>query len=151
MSETAAELRCMLIPLRRGRLLLPNSAVAEVIGYREPEAVAGAPAWVQGKVGWRQRELMVIDFERLLGHQAATASVRQRIAICYALDPNAPWPLLGLLSQGIPRLLRVHGDVIDAAATPSRNGSPVRMRITVDGDELMVPDLDYLQSHLPPP
>ena len=42
----------MLIPLREGRLLLPNATVAEVIGYREPDAVAFDADWLQGKVSW---------------------------------------------------------------------------------------------------
>ena len=149
MNEAASEVRCMLIPLRQGRLLLPNSTVAEVMGYRDPDPVDGAPDWVRGKVGWRQRDILVVDFERLLGRRDSAASVRQRIAVCYSLDPEASWPVLGLLSQGIPRLLRVDEEAIADAGAPVQDRDPVRMRVIVDGEELLVPDLDKLRQRLP--
>lgn len=139
----------MLIPLRAGRLLLPSAAVAEVIGYREPEPVAGAPAWLQGRVNWQQRDLPVIDFERLLGQADAAAGIRQRIVVCYAPNAASGWPLFGLVSQGIPRLLRV----AEQAIGPARGGDPgesaVHISLSVGGEEMMVPDLGYLQAQLP--
>ena len=40
MSQADGEIRCMLLPLREGRLLLPNAVVAEIIGYRTPDPLA---------------------------------------------------------------------------------------------------------------
>ena len=54
-----------------------------------------------------------------------------------------------LLAQGIPRLLRVSRDVIDVAESPAANESPIRMKVSIGGEELLVPDLDYMQSQLP--
>ena len=149
MSQRDDEIRCMLIPLRDGRLLLPNAAVAEVIGYREPDALDHQLPWLQGKVGWHQRDIPVVDFERLLGRADTGGGIRQRIAVCYALQPESAWPLIGLVAQGIPRLLRVQREVIEFAGTPASGASPIRMRISVGGEELMVPDLDYLHTQLP--
>ena len=47
------------------------------------------------------------------------------------------------------RLLRVQREVIEFAGTPASGASPVRMRISVGGEELIVPDLDYLHTQLP--
>lgn len=149
MNAAGHEIRCMLIPLRSGRLLLPNAAVAEVIGYREPDPVADDRPWLQGKVNWHQRDILVVDFERMLGRTAERGSVRQRIAVCYSLDPDGEWPLVGLVAQGIPRLLRLDREAIETAGTPAVGESPVRMRLNIDGEELIVPDLDYLRSQLP--
>jgi len=139
----------MLLPLREGRLLLPNALVAEIIGYRTPDAIEHDASWLQGRVNWHRREILVIDFERLLGRPDIGAGVRQRIAVCYALNPDQGWPLVGLVAQGIPRLLRVHRDVIDSATSGSTGESPIRMTLWVSGEELMVPDIDYLQAQLP--
>jgi chemosensory pili system protein ChpC len=139
----------MLIPLREGRLLLPNAAVAEVIGYREPDASGEGMTWLQGKVSWHQREIPVIDFERMLGRPNVGAGIRQRIAVCYAPDAEAGWPMLGLVAQGIPRLLRVDRESIEAASVPVVGKDAVRMVLSVAGEELLVPDLGYLQAQLP--
>ena len=138
----------MLIPLRDGRLLLPNAAVAEVIGYRDPDPVDHKATWLQGKVSWHQRDIMVIDFERMLGLPVVGAGIRQRIAVCYSLGADHEWPLLGLVAQGIPRLLRVSGDLIESATAAPRNTSPVQMRLSIAGEELIVPDLTYLHGKL---
>jgi chemosensory pili system protein ChpC len=139
----------MLIPLHEGRLLLPNAAVAEVIGYREPDAIANGADWLQGRVSWRQRDLPVVDFERMLGRPDLGGGIRQRIAVCYALSPDADRPMLGIVAQGIPRLLRVSRQAIESADAGEPGESPVRMTLSVGGESLLVPDLDYLQAQLP--
>lgn len=149
MSQQVSEIRCLVIPLRSGSLLLPNTTVAEIIGYREPDPVDHDAPWLQGKVNWHQREILVVDFERMLGRGVGSGSIRQRIAVCYALKPEGDWPLVGLVAQGIPRLLRLNHAAIDEATTGLNGDSPVRMTVTVDGDQMMVPDLDYLQAQLP--
>ena len=139
----------MLIPLRSGRLLLPSAAVAEVIGYRDPDRMPDAAAWLQGKVDWHQRKILVIDFERMLGRPVSGAGIRQRIPVCYALNPGGAWPLMGLVAQGIPRLLHVSPEALESAQGGAGGDSPIRMTVSVAGEELLVPDLDYLQARLP--
>jgi chemosensory pili system protein ChpC len=143
------EIRCMLVPLHDGRLLLPNAAVAEVIGYRDPEPLEHDAAWLQGKVSWHQREIPVIDFELMLGRPDLGAGIRQRIAVCYALRPDPAWPMLGLVAQGIPRLLRVSRAAIESAGAEKPGESPVQMTLSIAGEKLLVPDLEYLQAQLP--
>lgn len=149
MSVADGEIRCMLIPLRQGRLLLPNTAVAEVIGYRDPDPLDDQSPWLQGRVAWHQREIPVIDFERLLGRPDVGAGIRQRIVVCFAPDPAAGRPLFGLVAQGIPRLLRVNDSAIQSARCSAAGESAVRMTLHIGGEELLVPDLGYMQARLP--
>ena len=142
------DVRCMLIPMRHGRMLLPSAAVAEVIGYRPPDALDDQPQWVQGTVSWHQRDIPVLDFERLIGRDDLGAGIRQRIAVCYAIGGNASWPLMGLLAQGIPRLLRVNKDAIQVASGEEAGAKPVRMSVSIAGESLIVPDLEFLQAKL---
>ena len=148
MSKPGREVRCMLIPLHEGRLLLPNAAVAEVIGYRDPEPTAKDARWLQGMVAWHQRQIPVVDFEALLGRPDLGAGIRQRIAVCYALEPDKGFPMLGLVAQGIPRLLRVRRTIIESAEA-SPGDSPVHMTLSIGDEKLLVPNLDYIQEQLP--
>ncbi len=150
MSDSGNEIRCMLIPLHGDRLLLPNASVAEVIGYREPDRVDIDESWLKGKVNWHQRELPVIDFERMIGRPDLAPGIRQRITVCYAPDPKAKWPLFGIVAQGIPRLLRVSEQVIDSATEGPQGDSAIEMRVWVGGEPFMVPDLGFLQRRLAP-
>lgn len=142
MSEVPAEIRCLVIPLHQRRLLLPNAAVAELIGYREPEPFVNVEPWLLGEVSWHRRSIPVVDFELLTGGPSRTGSVRQRIIVCYAGDPGLAWPLVGFIAQGIPRLLRVRGEVIEDASRPLQTDSPVTMTLRIDGESYTVPDVD---------
>lgn len=148
MSEAGREVRCMLIPLHRDRLLLPNATVAEIIGYRDPDRIDGAPDWISGQVNWHQRQVPVVDFERLLGRGNLPPGIRQRIAICYAPEPEQSCPLFGIIAQGIPRLLRVDRSSIDSAEHLQRHVPSVQMRVIIDGEPLLVPELSYLQQQV---
>jgi chemosensory pili system protein ChpC len=147
-SDESDDIRCMLIPVRQGRLLLPSSAVAEVIGYRTPDPVPDRPAWLQGMVSWHQREIPVIDFEHLIGRTDNRVGIRQRIAVCYGIGQHVKWPLVGVVAQGIPRLLRVGEDAIQIASGAQAGEEPVRMMMSIAGENLLVPDLEYLQGCL---
>ena len=41
-------IHCLLIPLHKETMLLPNAAVAEVIAYSDPESIPDAPDWLHG-------------------------------------------------------------------------------------------------------
>ena len=142
MSATPAEVRCLVIPLHERSLLLPNTAVAELIGYRDPEPFIDVEPWLLGEVAWHRRSIPVVDFERLIGSAPRRGSVRQRIIVCYAADPALAWPLVGFIAQAVPRLLRVERDVIQAASRPLRDDSPVQMTLQIDGQAYLVPDVD---------
>jgi hypothetical protein len=77
------------------------------------------------------------------------AGIRQRIAVCYTPDPEVRWPILGLVAQGIPRLLRVERESIDSARVRKPGDEAIQMTLSVAGEELLVPDLQYLQAQLP--
>jgi chemosensory pili system protein ChpC len=141
----------MVIPLHERRLVLPNAAVAEIISYRDPDPWEESGAGVEGMVSWRQRELPVIDFERLMGAADHPPGIRQRIAVCYAPEPEVGWPLIGLISQGIPRLLRLAREAIEEASSGPHGDSAIQMRIHVGGEQLIVPDLVHLQARLASP
>ncbi|MCB1722524.1 MAG: chemotaxis protein CheW [Chromatiaceae bacterium] len=138
----------MLIPMRQGRLLVPSATVAEVIGYRTPDPVAESPLWLQGTVSWRQRDIPVIDFERLMGRSHVGAGIRQRIVVCYAIGRDAASPLFGVVAQGIPRLLHLQNDLIGFATAREPGEKAVRMTLAVSDESLMVPDLEFVQQKL---
>lgn len=149
MSESAREIRCMLIPLHgEERLLVPNAAVVEIIGYRDPVAAGWTQPWVQGTIKWHQHQVPVIDFENIDGEAGLKASIRQRIVVCYSPDETGTWPLVGFVSQGIPRLVRVSEELIDDATEGPSGESAIQMRLRIGDDNFIVPDLAYLMGML---
>mgnify|MGYP001551110671 CR=1 FL=1 len=48
MNDKATSVRCMLLPLTSLNLLVPNSAVAEIIGYSAPRELVDTTDWFSG-------------------------------------------------------------------------------------------------------
>lgn len=146
--QVVGEIRGVLIPLLGLRLLLPNAAVAEIIDYSPPAAGRDQPDWLLGMIKWRQRNLPVIRFETLLGQASEDSGVRRRLAVCHALTADARRPYMGLVTQGIPRLVRVREELLEPMPGDDLAGLPVHARVRVNGEEALIPDLDRLEDLL---
>lgn len=142
------EVRGVLIPCGSLQLLLPNAAVAEVTDYRQPTPLSGErPGWLLGTVAWRQRSLLVLDPELLLGGSVREIGGRARIAVCNTLSPDATRPFLGLLCRRIPRLVRVTEEALEPLSAPEGGDAlPVHHWVRVRDEQALIPDLDRLQE-----
>ncbi len=146
--KAASEIRAVLIPLDGGRLLLPNAAVAEVIGYKEPQRGNGAPEWLLGEIDWRQQRVSVVGFEQASGRGGTAVGPRARIVVCNTLNGNPRRPYLGILAQAIPRLVRLTEGSVDAAASETPLAPAVLREVSVEGGLAWIPDLDELERML---
>ena len=146
--QIAREIRGVLIPLQDRQLLLPNAAVAEVIDYRQPEAVAEGPDWLLGSTNWRQRNLMVVRLETLLGTSYDEPTVRLRIVVCHALSDDAKRPFVGIVASAIPRLVRIREELIEASESTLVSGMPIHTEVLIDGQVAIIPDLSALEKML---
>ncbi|AEF20311.1 MULTISPECIES: chemotaxis protein CheW [Pseudomonas] len=142
--NSVSSLTGLVVPLADRTLLLPNVAVAELIPYRAPPAMAGMPDWFLGQVAWRDLSLPLLSFEAASGGQPVVGS-GARIAILNALGGRANVKFIALLVQGIPRSLRVTEDLprADAALAPLELAA-----VKVDDAVLRIPDLEGLEQLL---
>ncbi|WP_444757274.1 chemotaxis protein CheW [Pseudomonas sp. A014] len=91
----------LLLPLGDRTLVLPNVAVAELIGERAFVCELHEPAWHMGWIAWRQQCLPLIGFEAACGGETPCGE-RARIVVLNALGDTG-LRYLALLLQGIPR------------------------------------------------
>jgi chemosensory pili system protein ChpC len=96
-------IRCMQLPLLNMQLLLPNSAVAEIIGYSEPVIGEEGSDWYDGRISWRGVMVPVISVEKMCQGQSQNPGPRTRIAVVYNLNGDEDLPYLGIILQDIPR------------------------------------------------
>ncbi len=102
MAENSS-IRCMQLPLMGMYLLLPNSAVAEIIGYTEPEVGYEGSDWYNGEISWRGAMVPVISVEKMCQNVTIEPGPRSRIAIVYNLTGDQSMPYFGIILQDIPR------------------------------------------------
>ncbi len=104
------EIRTIVAPLKNGNVLLPNSAVAEILSYSAPEPLKKAPAWVLGEMAWRGWQVPVINVDLLLnegGRNSSSITSKSRILVIKTLGESTQVNYIGLVIQGLPRLKKV--------------------------------------------
>jgi chemosensory pili system protein ChpC len=142
------EIRCVLVPVGNQRLLLPNATIAEVVTHSTPEPVAGAPAWLLGRIAWRGWRVPLVSFTQLAGTEEGDAELIVRVAVLKALGGNPKLPFIAVLTQGFPRLTTLNAELI----IPTHDGKPlppgVRAHVLVRDDVAMIPDLEWIEAHL---
>lgn len=140
------EIRGVMLPVTGGRVLVPNTTMAEVITYAHPAPIAGAPEWLLGRLAWRGWGLPVLAFSVLTGAAASESTENSRVAILKALSGHARLPYFGVLCQGFPRLTLVSEQMLvrdeEAGATPAG----VREQVRVHDDSAWIPDLGVIEN-----
>lgn len=144
MAENAS-IRCMQLPLVDMQLLLPNSSVAEIIGYTEPE-VAGSD-WYDGKISWRGVMVPVVSIEKMCQSQSVEPGPRSRIAIIYNLDGGDDLPYFGIILQDIPRAYLAEEERL-IQSMEQLECEFLSTRADALMDQLYIPDLESIISSL---
>lgn len=142
MTEEIA-IRCMQLPLLNLQLLLPNSAVAEIIGYMSPEEEYVGTDWFDGLIAWRGVMVPVVSVEQMCQMEAIEPGPRSRIAILYNPKGDDSLPYVGLILKDIPRAYLAEDDRL-MEAVDSLDCDYLLSHVDAMIDELMIPDLDAI-------
>ncbi len=148
MSESGS-VRCMLLPMSSINLVIPNSAVAEIIGFSEPRRLDDSNDWFLGVVLWRGVYVPVISVEQLCALDTLHVGPRSRIGIIYNPEKDADLPYIGLHMQDIPRAYLAESDTMESGSDDDLNEY---LLSRVDDDELVrfIPNLDAILADLKP-
>lgn len=140
---SAADLRCVLVPVTGADLLLPNAAIAEVADFSTPEPISDAPAWLAGMILWRGWQVPLIKFSLLAGLSEQEETGSTRLCVLKSLMGSERMPYVALLAQGFPRLTTID----DSSLSEIENTGPstgIAGMAMLEGTKVIVPDLDEL-------
>ena len=59
MVNTSNTVHCLIVPIEKTHIVLPNSLVAEVVKFSEPEPINGSPDWLLGHITWQNSRVPV--------------------------------------------------------------------------------------------
>lgn len=141
--------RCMLLPMSSISLVIPNSAVAEIIGYSEPGRLEGCSDWFLGVVLWRGVYVPVVAVEQMCLVDATHVGPRSRIGIIYNPEKDSEVPYIGLHMQDIPRAYLAESNTMESGTDDNLSQY---LLSRVDGDEFSraIPNLDAMIADLKP-
>lgn len=138
------ELFCILVPLAKGKLILPRSLVEEVRSLGEPQAVDNAPPWLAGRVRWRGDVIPLVAVEPLLGEEVKERSRRSRMIVVRSPAGTVEAGFMAILAQGFPYILRVTPQLLQAAEEQEEKS--LLTRVSLGLERPVVPDLPALAA-----
>lgn len=143
LGATTGTIQSLLLPVGGRQLLLPASAVAEIVDSTGIVAEAGLAPWFLGRMPWRELQIPVYSFEGLNGQDVPGS--HSRIAVMSAVSQQGELPFYGLLLQGVPRPARVKiAELEDLESAPV---GPVEfLQVRYAGELACIPDLDALEA-----
>ena len=143
-----ASIHCLMIPLSSDILLLPNAAIAEVVGYKNITMMVDTPSWFLGQLNWREQIVPVVSYEAAAGKEGGIKlNKASRVAILNTLNGNRTLPYIGLLTQGIPHLQVVHPQAVTPGESADNNGL-IGERVLINGIAAVIPDMDALEERV---
>lgn len=140
----------LVIQVDHDRLLLPNTAVAEVAGLENFEVASDdTQDWV---VGWHttaERRIPVLSFEILAGRHRSETGKRARIIIVNPLGQRMASGGYAILAQDQPHLTSVKAENLSALALrPDDNDELVLSRVKIEDQEALIPDLEHIEGRI---
>ena len=134
-------LRCILIPIGCGQLLLPSAVVAEICSYDEPKEITNHNG-VLGFIDWCDKELPLLSVEEGLSLPASGCVNKYQNLILYGLDTIE---FYAIRATDMPRSLMVKSEnLIELEQIDYHNG--LIYRVQYESEEAWLPDLSYLEG-----
>jgi chemosensory pili system protein ChpC len=135
------------LPLSDRRLLVPNTALAELVLSRTLQPIEGAPSWLLGSLIWRGLSLPLICFEGASSGLHVPLERHSRIAVLNSLSADSQRRFIAVLLQGIPHSLKVD----NALQRSSEPLLPLELdAVNWQGMLFKVPDFQALDRLLQP-
>ena len=138
------EIRTIMAPLMDNHVLLPSSAVAEVLNFTSPEPLKQAPEWLLGELAWHGWQVPIICFEQLVNKKDRNSvTPRSRILIIKTLGESTQVNYIGLVIQGLPKLKTVTADSL--LETPDDDlPETLFSKVSIDDLIAVIPELGEL-------
>ena len=134
--------RCLTLNFFSYKMLIPNASVAEVIELSNIQPLLGAPEWFGGLMKWREQDVPVIVFEKVMNIDASKPQKYRRVLILNTPNNKGCTPFIALGCQSIPSLTVIE----EARVTTSDKKSEQAIHIKLDGEDYIIPNISFLED-----
>ena len=152
--EDISEILCLLMPNQGFKLILPNTAVVEVVSWINPQPQHTSNSdWLLGFFEWREQRLPLISVH-IDGHAPTQSRSFSKIAVLNVTTEELGFQYYGLALCGIPKLVRVNREETSIShAEPDSSIVPPPLSLVADaryitfsGENAWLPDLDQIEQ-----
>ncbi|WP_242466958.1 chemotaxis protein CheW [Ectothiorhodospira shaposhnikovii] len=137
-----------IISLQDQNLLLPQSAVLEVVTQQVLREVVSAPSWLRGVFDWQQSQLPIVSLDTMLGVPFERQTRVNRFVIMHGLERLPGLEYYALQVRGIPHPVKLTAS--DIQPLPLREGDPpaVAARVRASGVLCVIPAFERIEQML---
>jgi chemosensory pili system protein ChpC len=138
-------LRCLLLSVDHAPLLLPYSAVAEVITYQEPILLEALPNWLPGIIEWRGLKIPLLSFAGIENpNEKLKAKAFHHIAIFNRLIETSDLKFFGMILNQMPRMLRFKRADINFVENPNKDH--LLAEVMVRDQKAFIPNMNWIEK-----
>ena len=146
MAEVEEQIKCVLLSVNEDQLILPKTAVAEVVPIRNIINVANKPNWMLGYLDWRGNSIPLVSIEAMGGvRMPSLASGNVKAAVVYVISEDTKFNFMSFLVQGSPKVINLKPASIVSDDVES-NHPVIEEKVLMHGEKASILDLMKLES-----
>lgn len=141
---------CVIMPMRStGGLLLPSSAMIEVIDSRDINVVVDLQAGIIGKMQWKNITIPFLSYETAAGLLQAAFNKDTKAAVIRVPVENSALKYMAIAAYGVPKVVQIsRGQMKEVLEEDRVENNIAADRIQIDGQLIWVPDMQALVDHV---
>ena len=113
----------LLLPMKTSNVIVPNTAIAEIVSVEHVLPVNDAPPWMLGYLSWRRRSVPLISFDAVQQGEPDFLTSRSKIAVLYSISEDSTFPYMALLMQRAPKVITISEGSIKQAGADQNSGN----------------------------
>ena len=145
MVQKTTYIHSQILSLEGDPIILPNTAVAEIINYTDPTPVDNSPEWLLGTMEWRGIRIPLMSLESAMGKGMPATSSNNHIAILNSISDDDSLSFYAIVTGGLPRLINLDEKKITAAANDDSE-ELVLSNVLVNKTAAIIPDLNAIEE-----
>jgi chemosensory pili system protein ChpC len=138
---------CMLIPLQKYFLLLPNSTIAEVIPMPQHTAMPNKSDFWVGECSWHDRQLPIINVEALIQSENTDVSDANKLCVLHGISDATDLPVYALPCFGVPQLIHLNESAL-LMAEDAEESDFLLFQLPIGNKLAYIPNLDSIEASL---
>lgn len=140
-----SRVNCLVLSLVDRKLLVPSTAVAEVLLSSELPR-GGDNGLCYGWITWREQRIPLISLEVALGSRCPALAGTYRIAVFNAIGEASESGFFAARLDALPQSVQISAQTVLGVISPPKGG--LLMEAVVGEDRVWVPDLADVESQV---
>jgi len=144
--DASPKISCTLFQTGQHNLVLPNSAIAEVLVTTDLATTENKPTWNAGEIRWDRRKIQVVSLDHLASPIKESKKTEYIILVIRNPIPNSPPAYFGIVASAIPQIVLANSSTIHKNLQPTNLHEYSMSYVLLNGRPAMIPDIGRIAN-----